>query len=284
MKRTSFFLTLVILGMVMAPLTLLAEGEKATTAAATEEAKVTGSASLGVFNKYVFRGYELSRRSFVVQPGLSASFRGFTATFWGNVDSRQHDTQSFFPSNRGKDGKKEWNETDLTLSYTHSVGKVSLTGGYIFYNTKYTDETEEFFVSAGYDMIGKPTLAVYQDVNAYTGTYVNLSLSHSIPVYKEVTLDLGASGAYFAGRNRYWKTYETATGGYTGKKYKAFHDGMVKVGLTIPITKAIFFQPSAQYWYPLSGDAGRKVAGVSYNPNGYLGSVFVGGATVVFNF
>ena len=45
-----------------------------------EEAKVTGSAAVGVFNKYVFRGYELSSHSFVTQPSVSVSYKGFSAS------------------------------------------------------------------------------------------------------------------------------------------------------------------------------------------------------------
>jgi hypothetical protein len=248
------------------------------------EERVTGSVTLGVFNKYIFRGYKLSTGGFVVQPAISASVKGFSATYWGNVDGDAHDTQSYFPSAYNKKGKKWFNETDLTVGYTHAFDKLSLTGGYIYYNTKYTDETEEFFLSAAYDILTKPTLIINQDITSYTGTYMNLSLSHSVPLYKETTLDLGASGGYFIGKNRYWRTYEASTGAYTGSKYKGFHDGMVKVGLTIPLAKAVSFQPVAQYWFPLSGDARRKVGTASYNPNGYLGTVFVGGANFTYSF
>lgn len=257
---------------------------EAKTPEKAPEEKVTGSVTLGVFNKYVFRGYELSRGSFVIQPAITASFKGFSATYWGNVDSNANDTQSYFPSAFDKEGRKWFNETDLTLGYTRAFDKLSLTGGYIYYNTKYTNETEELFISATYDILTKPTLAINQDITEYTGTYINLSFSHSVPVYKDVTLDLGASAGYFIGKNRYWKTYETSTGAYTGSQYKGFHDGMVKVGFTIPLAKAISFQPVAQYWFPLSCDAKRKIGAVSYNPNGYLGTVFVGGANFIYSF
>jgi hypothetical protein len=37
------------------------------------EDKVTGSALVGIFNRYIFRGYELSSHSVVIQPALSVS-------------------------------------------------------------------------------------------------------------------------------------------------------------------------------------------------------------------
>lgn len=260
------------------------ETEKGPVLQHAEEPPVAGSMTLGIFNKYVFRGYELSRHSVVIQPSVSVSYKGFSVTFWGNVDSNAHDTHSYFPSAFDKEGEKWFNETDLTLSYTKAFDKFSLTGGYIYYNTKYAEETEEFFLGGTLNVISKPTLTVYQDVSSYPGTYLNLSFSHSIPVYKDVTLDLGATAGYMIGQGHYWKTFERSTGAYTGSKYKALHDGMAKAGFTIPITKALSFQPVAQYWFPLSGDAKRKIGSASYNPNGYLGTAFVGGANFVYSF
>lgn len=286
-----------------------AEEAKPATAPATaeaskaEEQKVTGSVSLGVYNKYIFRGYELSSGSVVFQPQLSASYYGFTATMWGNIDSRERATQSFLTSdyklvNAGlvsaEDAghKMSFNEVDLTLSYTYSIDKLSLTGGFIHYGTKYAKETQELFLSATYDILTKPTIAVYRDIKAYPGTYINLSFSHSEPLVKmaggDLTVDLGASFGYMIGSSDYWKTYQydwlAAGYSYSGSKYSGFHDGMLKAGLTIPVTKSFTIQPSVQYWYPLSSKARRVVDGTSYNPNGKLDNTFVYGIGLAFNF
>jgi hypothetical protein len=242
---------------------------------------VTGTATLGVFNKYIFRGYELSRRSVVFEPGLSASYGGFSASFWGNIDSKEHGTQNFIPD---RDGRRSFNETDLTLSYTYVVDKVSLTGGWIYYGTKYADETQELFGTVSYDTFLKPTLSIYRDIDRYPGTYFNFSIGHSIKLPKEVALDLGASAGYLWGDGNYWKTFQPSTGAFTGPHYEAFHDGKVQAGLTIPITKKVSFVPIVQYWFPLSSKASRHWADASYNPNGYLGTVFVGGASINYNF
>jgi hypothetical protein len=250
------------------------------------EERVTGNGSIAFLNKYIFRGYELSRSSLVIQPALSASFKGFGVTLWGNIDTDAHESQSYFPAAHGKEGHKWFNESDLTLSYTYAFKNFSLTGGYIYYNTKFTEETEEFFIGIGLDVPSKPTLTIYQDINAYPGTYVNLGVAHSFEVWKErgVTLDLGASAAYFTGRGKYWRTWEQSTSSYSGEKYGAFHDGMVKVGLTVPVTKAFSIQPLAQYWFPLSGKAKKKYGAASYNPNGYLDDNVVYGATFTLSF
>ncbi|MBI4683736.1 MAG: hypothetical protein HY755_00875 [Nitrospirae bacterium] len=242
------------------------------TMAFAEEAKVTGSASMGVFNRYIFRGYELNTNSVAIQPALSVSYSGFSVGFWGNIDSNETSTQSFVPD---RPDKKSFNETDITLSYTYPIGKLSLTGGYIYYGTKYAAETEELFAILAYDMLLKPTLSVYRDITSFPGTYVNLAIAHSIGVGKDMTLDLGASAGYFAGDD---DAFKTETG--TGKKYRAFHDGMVKAGLSIPVLKNVTLQPIVQYWFPLSDKAERH----GYNPNGHLDDTFVTGLNMTYNF
>jgi hypothetical protein len=127
-------------------------------------------------------------------------------------------------------------------------------------------------------------------VNAYPGTYVNLSFSHSFPLPKDMTLDLGASFGYEAGQGGFWKTYEANTGRYTGSKYSAFHDGMVKAGLTMPVNKAFSVQPIVQYYFPLSGDANRTMGydasgnKIAFNHNGYVPHSLVAGINLIYNF
>jgi len=246
-----------------------------------EEDKVTGTGSIGAFSQYIFRGYEYSKSSMVIQPSLSASYKGFTASFWGNIDTDEHATQNFVPD---RPGRKSFNETDLTLSYTYALDKWNFTGGYIYYDTKYAPETEEFFLTVAYDIIGKPTFTVFRDFTAYPGWYFNFSLSHSFAIYKDITLDLGASAGYELGTGGYWDTYQASTGSYAGSKYSGFHDGMVKVGFTIPVTKKFTIQPVGQYWFPLSSEAKRKTDGNSYNPSGYLRNRLVGGVSFSYNF
>jgi hypothetical protein len=262
--------------------------KKAEEAKKAEEDKVTGSAAISFLNRYVWRGYEVGKSGLVIQPSAGLSYKGFSLALWNNIDTNQRNTTI---ATFAHEGRKGFNETDLTLSYTYPVGKLSLTGGYIYYNLKYAEETEEFFVTLAYDMLTKPTLSVYQDINSYPGTYVNLSFAHSLPIYKEITLDLGAAFGYYAGQGDYWKTYETSTGGYTGSKYKGFHDGMVKAGFTIPVTKAFSVQPMVQYYFPLSGDA-KKTMGtdattgvkIPFNHMGHVPTSLVGGINLTYSF
>ncbi|MFO0753018.1 MAG: hypothetical protein U0411_06805 [Thermodesulfovibrionales bacterium] len=238
-----------------------------------EEAKVTGSASMGIFNRYVFRGYEFSSDSIVIQPAINLSYQGFGVGFWANIDTDEHTTQSFLGS--GRLGHKSFNETDFTLSYTYALGKLSLTGGYVYYALKYAAETEEVFLIASYDIIAKPTLSIYRDITSYPGTYISLALSHSVPLYKTVTLDLGASAGYFVGDDKIFRTVDGS-----GKRYRAFHDGLLKAGLTIPVVKNTVLQPVVSYSFPISDRARRH----SYNPNGHIDDTITTGISVVFTF
>ncbi len=256
--------------------------------APTAEDKVTGSASIGFYNRYIFRGYEIGKSGLVIQPSLSASYKGFSATLWGNMDTNERNTTSAVFAHEGRKG---WDETDLTLSYTIPIGKLSITGGYIYYDLKYAEDTEEFFVTVVYDTLLKPTFTIYQDITSYIGTYMNLSLSHSFALPRNISLDLGASFGYFVGKSNYWRTYDSSAMDYTGSRYKGFHDGMVKVGLTIPVTKAFVIQPSIAYWFPLSGDAKRTYGTnpetglkIAYNPNGYVDNNVVYGVGFIYNF
>lgn len=280
-SATSMFVLMMTAFMTIAGADEATPATGAPVVQATRDNPATGSASIGVFNRYIFRGYELSAHSAVIQPAGTVSYKGFSASMWSNIDTDEHPTQSFVPD---REGQKSFNETDLTLSYTYNIDKFALTGGYVYYGTKYANETEELFISASYDTFLKPTLAIYQDINEYSGTYLNLSASKSLPIYKEISLDLGASAGYFIGSADYWKTYERSTGVYTGKKYQGFHDGMVKAGLTIPVAGNIVIQPLIQYWFPLSGAAKRTVDDNSYNFNGKLDDTFVYGLNVTLSF
>jgi hypothetical protein len=253
----------------------------ATPALFAQEAPVTGSATLGLFNRYIFRGYELGAENGVIQPSLAVTTRGFTLSFWGNIDVEEEATPSFEPD---RPGHGSFNEADISLSYTRTVGRFEATAGWIYYGTRYATETQEVWLGVSYDTIGKPTLTVYRDVGSYPGTYINLSLSHSLAFGKSVSLDLGASAGYFAGSDDCWRTYDPNEGAYTGERYHDFHDGMLKAGLTIALAEGWSIQPMVQYFFPLSSTARRVSDGNSINPDGRLADTVVYGTTIVMSF
>ena len=126
------------------------------------------SADVAFLSQYIWRGYGLSKDSLVIQPSITAGFKGFALNLWGNLDT----------DNEAYNGSK-WNETDLTFSYGHSFGIVGLEAGYIYYALDGIDDSKEFYLSAGVDVLPAPTLTVYREVSTLQGWYINLGLSHS---------------------------------------------------------------------------------------------------------
>ena len=98
-----------------------------------EEEKPTGDFTTAVLNQYVWRGYELSRNSIVIQPSMTIGYKGFTANIWGNLD-----TKPYSPASASYTGT--WNETDLTLSYSKTLGLFNVGGGYIYYSLAFNEQ------------------------------------------------------------------------------------------------------------------------------------------------
>ena len=63
--------------------------ETAKGRAAAEE-KPTGDFTVAAMSRYIWRGYELSRNSIVVQPSATIGYKGFSANIWGNLDTRPY--------------------------------------------------------------------------------------------------------------------------------------------------------------------------------------------------
>ena len=88
--------------------------------ALADEPKPYSSVSAAFLSQYVWRGYELSKDSLVIQPSITVGYAGFEANLWGNLDTDDKYTGA---------EKTKWNETDLTLFYTYDLGPAKLSGG-----------------------------------------------------------------------------------------------------------------------------------------------------------
>ena len=214
---------------------------------AEDEAKPSASADVGVFSQYIWRGYELSKDSIVIQPSATVSYKDVSFNLWGNLD-----TDLYTDPN----GESQFTETDMTLSYDKSFGMVSLGAGYIYYGLDGMDDSQEIYLSIGLDTLLSPSLTVYREVSHYQGWYISLGVSHSFELPKEITLDLGGSIGYYA----YDDVYEfDDNGNETTDKYSALHNGLISVGLTIPIGKYFSVVPMVAYSFPLSNEADNMI-------------------------
>ena len=224
----------------------------ATAVFAEEAEKPSGSMSLALLSKYVWRGYELSKDSMVIQPSITASYMGFGINLWGNLDTDQ-DADLF-----GEEGAN-WNETDLTLSYGGKAGMVTYGGGYIYYGLEGIDDTQELYGSIGLDTILVPTLTVYRDIDAYAGWYTTLGVSHSFQVTESMSLALAGQVSYLSADDA-----ETiADPDDPGSAYSDFHDGKLSATLNIPITEEISVAPNISYSFALSDAASDVIKGGS---------------------
>lgn len=271
-KMIKMLLTLLLLSVAFIPWSAFGAEENITPGEGTKAAELDKvvdverpelSADVAFLSQYVWRGYGLSKDSLVIQPSITAGFKGFALNLWGNLDT----------NNEAYDGSK-WNETDLTFSYGRSFGIVGLEAGYIYYALDGLDDSKEFYLSAGVDVLLAPTLTVYREVSTLQGWYINLGLSHSFELPYEMSLDLGATFAYYKSDNDSMMDYNDDNLP-TSDRFSGFHDGSLSVGLAIPFYKYFTVTPSIAWTFPLSSSASNELSALSLDgrSNHVLGAV-----------
>lgn len=255
--RTIFLSFLIIIGMGLGtyaraqdvavnPACLTAEPPKPTGKMIPED--LTADLNVSLYSQYIWRGLELSRDSFVVFPSMTIGYKGFAVNLWADLDT------NFKPGY--EDGQFKLQETDVTVSYSNSYEpwKLNYTLGWILYDYQPTGVTDsrivdtknqELFLTLGLDVLLKPTLSIYNEIETGQAWYFNLGLSHSFAVYKDWSLDLGG-----------WVSYLT---NHSTADISNFHDGNISAGLKIPINNYLSVKPNLQYSFALSGDAARRI-------------------------
>jgi hypothetical protein len=238
---------------------------------ALAEEKPAADFSVAALNQYVWRGQELSRDSVVIQPSATVSYSGLAANLWGNLDT---DPYIEMP---GDDGS-QWNETDLTLSYGKSFGPWGIECGYIYYGLEALEDSQEVFLSLGYDTLLAPTLTVYRDFDSYEHWYVLLGLSHAFQITEAVSLELSASGSYLKSEDDQAYPDINDRGMPTGDEFSNFHDGVISVSLPISVSGAVIITPALSYVFPLSTDASNEMEARSFEGDDSFvcGGVIVG--------
>lgn len=209
-------------------------------AAMAEEEAPSADASVAFLSKYVWRGFELSDDSIVIQPSLAASYKGFSANLWANLDTDNYTT-----------GTHNWNETDFTLSYDGAYEKMGYGVGWIYYALEDgADDTQEWYGTVSYDVILAPSLTIYYDTDRFAGAwYANLGFSHTFMIAEKYGLDLGLSFGYLD----------------DGESYNEFHDGLLSAAMSFPIGEYFAITPEIYWSFPLSGTAGDLIEGASFS-------------------
>lgn len=254
------WLAVVPLGMAVAEEKPLAPGEGTTVAEADQavEDRPTASLDVSFLSQYIWRGYELSKDSLVIEPSATVGYKGFFVNVWGNLD-----TDVYAGPN---EGEAKWTETDLTVGYDHSFGPLGVGVGYIYYALDAAQDTQEFYLSLGGDVILAPTLTAYWDVDEYPGWYFNLGISHSFGLPHDISLDLGASIGYYISQNDSIVDYDD-NGNPTTDRFNGFQNGLLSVSMTIPFMKYFSVTPLISYSFALGNSASNLLKYTSYSEN-----------------
>lgn len=226
-------------------------------------------------SRYIWRGQELSRDSVVIQPSATVGYSGFSANLWGNLD-----TDPYFQT--PEESGSTWNETDLTLAYGKGFGVWSLEGGYIYYGLEGIDDSQEFYVNLGFDVLLSPALTVYRDFDSYEHWYILLGLSHVFEFSDGVSLELAASGSYLLSEDGEAYPKINAGGVPTTDKFSNLHDGVLSANLPIAVSGTVTITPTVSYVFPLSGEASDEMKWRSFD--GDTDTFVYGGVMVGLSF
>jgi hypothetical protein len=276
--KKMFWVGLFVAGMLTIPVSSLL----------AEEEKPTGDLTVSALSRYVWRGYELSRNSVVIQPSMTIGYKGFSANLWGNLDTRPY-------SPVGASYTGTWNETDFTLSYTKTVGLFNIGGSYAYYslasmNKDAADrnDSQELSATVSLNTLLSPTLTVYKEIDHYRNWYFLLGISHVVELNKRISLKLAATAGYLLSADA--DTYPKFDGNAlpTTDKFSNFHDGSVSASLPVKVADHLTVTPTISYVFPLTGDAKDEMKGVGLqgtaSPADRDSSFLYGGLSVGFSF
>ena len=212
--------------------------------------EVSGDAYVGVYSKYVWRGFDLSQDdSIVVQGGTDISFGSFTVSWWGNMSENSGDL----------------NEVDVVLDYSTDLGDmVSVSVGNILYDVDGLTDTNEAYLGFGLNLPLSPTATVYYDYDEFDTIYTTLGIGHDIELSETLALSLGATGSYlFDDENGF------------GTKQEWLHNLELSAGADYAISDLVSVGASFLYSAPLSESAKRNTG---------ISEEFAGGAAVTLTF
>ncbi len=227
--------------------------------AKAEDGRPVMDASLSALSQYVWRGQELTRNSVVIQPSLTAGYRGFAINLWGNLD-----TDPYSRTDASYSGT--WTETDLTISYSRSFGSVTAGAGYIYYglsapNADAPDplDAQEVFASIGLNSLLSPTLTVYKEIDHYHQWYFLLGVSQHFRVSDVVALKLAASASYLKSDDGTTYPEINDRGSPMEDEFNNLHDGVLSLSLPVTPVKYVTITPTVSWIFPLSDDAKNEM-------------------------
>ncbi|OHB25832.1 MAG: hypothetical protein A2X84_13090 [Desulfuromonadaceae bacterium GWC2_58_13] len=223
------------------------------TTSALAAIEVEGDAYVGFYDKYLWRGFDLSGSVGVVQGGMDLTHKGFTLSYWTNIQADDDDMDKTDPDDDFKSG--EATETDITLDYSFDLGEmVSASVGNIFYNLEGLDDTNEAYVGVTLNTILEPTLTAYYDWDECTedGLFFTAAVGHSLDITDALSLSLGALVSYNQ-ESDYAIGYTDGNGDW--QDYSDWHNYELSVGADYAINDNLTVGASFLYSSPISTEA-----------------------------
>ncbi len=137
--------------------------------AAWAEGDVSFEVTSDFFSKYIWRGQNVTD-DWSYQPGISATYKGFTAGVWGSLDMTDENDQ-----------EGEFIEYDWYVDYSGQINEmIGYSVGSIYYYFPSGDPTTEIYGGLNFDVIANPSVTVYYDVDEVDGAYVALGVGHTL--------------------------------------------------------------------------------------------------------
>lgn len=251
-----------------------AKAEEAKKAEAPAEDRPTASLGVDILSQYIWRGFALSRDSAVIQPSLTAAYKGFSVNIWGNFDTGE--SNPFITRDRGA----KWNETDFTFGYSRelyagtAIKSLSANVGVIYYALDSTNNPQgdsfEIYYGLGLDVNWfKLAATANQEVLHYPGWWLTLGISRvfelpfKIQDNSNVTLELGHNFIFLFSRDQV--AYPNLN---TSDPVEAFSGplaGQLYATLNVPVHKYVTIAPKIGFWYAAGGDATPLLRGASWD-------------------
>lgn len=206
-----------------------------STASALE---ISGDAYAGIYDKYLWRGFDLSGSMPVAQGGVDISAGAFTYSWWGNLHLNTDDGEGFQSG--------ELNETDIVIDYSRDLSDlVSLSVGNIFYALDGLEDTNELYLALSLNTLLSPSLSVYYDWDEAEedGLFYTLSVGHDIALAEPLTLSLGALVSY------------NQSSDYAVGDYDEFHNYELSAAVDYAVTEQISVAASILYSSGISDEA-----------------------------
>jgi uncharacterized protein (TIGR02001 family) len=223
----------------IALLTLAAGLLPAAPAAALE---VEGGVYAGVYDKYLWRGVNLSASQPVLQTGVDVSAKGFTLSYWSNIDLSGVNSD-------------EATETDFVVDYSFDVNDLlAASVGEIFYTFgPGGGSTHELYLGLGLNLPLSPSLTIYYDWDAAStadldGLFYTLAIGHDLELADKLGLSLGAALNYSQE-----SPFVADLDG--GAVFDDFSTADLSVGLSYAATEQVSIDLSYQYSLVVGDDA-----------------------------